>query len=269
METKLENKSYSHHSILLSELLTHKQFGANATYHWPFNKNDAAYVVRGAWTIKGTSSEEIIECVESSGDYVEDFLTPEGFKIDPKNIVDQIVYNNDNLIIKEWLAGTIITSAVLCLMEEQLNNWKRAYDRRKTFTETEYIKYTREAYYTPYNKSPVLFSSPIEWENLLDLCVNPYVGPILGEVLKDFSLVTDNNTSIKIISSLIKANPSGIYYDNYSFVKQGVINFLTLFNINKATMQQLAEDVFASKNFCVLIVFLTNYKLKKENDEKM
>jgi hypothetical protein len=265
----LENQSYRHHSLLLSELLNHKLFGLNARYYWPYRSNDAACVVSGAWDIRSTSSEEIIDCVEESGDYVEDFLTPEGFEINPKNIVDQIVYNPNNLIIKEWSAGTIITSAVLYLMKRQLNNWKYWYDKIESYTKEEYRKYTGKAYYTPYSKSPALFSSPIEWTNILYLCVNPYVGPILGEVLKDFSLVTDNDTSSQIISSLIEVKPYHSSYDDSSFLKEGVINFVTLFHIDKATTQQLAEDVFASRSFDVLIVFLTNYKLRKETDAKI
>lgn len=96
-----------------------------------------------------------------------------------------------------------------------------------------------------------------------------YVGPILGEILKEFSLVTDNDTSMQIISSLMEASPSRIYYDNHSFHKQDIINYLTLFNINKATSHQLAEDVFASGSFDVLVLFLKNYKSQKENDAKI
>lgn len=60
-----------------------------------------------------------------------------------------------------------------------------------------------------------------------------------------------------------------IYYDKSSFLKQEVINYLTLFDINKATSYQLAEDVFASGSFDVLILFLKNYKSQKENDAEI
>ena len=60
-----------------------------------------------------------------------------------------------------------------------------------------------------------------------------------------------------------------VYYDKSSFLKQEVINYLTLFDINEATSYQLAEDVFASGSFDVLILFLKNYKSQKENDAEI
>lgn len=140
------------------EIKTDKQFGLNTPYHWLFNSSDAGIVVTGARTIQSTSSDDIIDCVKNSGNYVEDYLSPEWFETDPTNLVDQIIYNRNNLVIKDWSAGIIVTSAVLCLLKKELDYWKCTYDRRETYIKAEFITYTKEAYYTEYTKSPVVFA---------------------------------------------------------------------------------------------------------------
>ena len=109
------------------------------------------------------SSDEIIKIIEGSGDYIADYLTPEGFETNLKNIVDQIVYNKNNLIIKDWLAGIIVTSTILYLIKEELYKWKICYDRWNTYNKAKFRAYTGKAYFTPYNKPPTVFSWPMNW----------------------------------------------------------------------------------------------------------
>ena len=64
------NKFQKQYSSLLSEMLNQKQYRLNATYHWPFNCNDAVCVVTGTRGMEGTTSNEIIEIIKRSGEWM-------------------------------------------------------------------------------------------------------------------------------------------------------------------------------------------------------
>ena len=107
-------------------------------------------------TLEGTSSEEVVKCVEDllDDDNFRSYqLAPDEFYSRSINLVDQIVYNRNNLIINSWSVGLIITSAVLCLMKSDLDRWKLAYDRREARN--------HGASYLEYEVSPVAFSWPV------------------------------------------------------------------------------------------------------------
>lgn len=256
----MKNKFYQHYRLLLSELKNSKQLGLSSTHYWPFREDDAQYLVQNALTLEGKSSEEVVNCVEDLLESDDNFrsyqLAPDEFYSRSNNLVDQIVYNRNNLIINSWSVGLIITSAVLCLMKSDLDRWKLAYDRREARN--------HEASYLEYEVSPVAFSWPISWKRLLELCLNPYVGPVLGSALKEFSFIKDKDTSIQIISCLLKTHTILTIPHNSSFFKQGLINFLSLFDIDEVIASELAEEIRASDNFDVLITFLKTYKLEKE-----
>lgn len=256
----MKNTFYKHYRLLLSELNNNKQFGLSSIYFWPFRQDDAQYLVQNALTFEGTSSEEVINCVEELLESDDNFgayqLAPDEFYSKSINLVDQIVYNRNNLIINSWSVGLIITSAVLCLIKSDLDRWKIAYDRREARN--------HEASYVEYDVSPVAFSWPISWKSLLELCLNPYIGPVLGSALKEFSFIKDKNTSIQVISCLLKVHPILIIPHNSSFFKQGLINFLSLFDIDEVIASELAEEISASDDFDVLLTFLKTYKLEKE-----
>jgi hypothetical protein len=92
-------------------------------------------LVRNALTLEGTSNDEVVKCVEDLLESDDNFgsyqLAPDEFYSRSINLVDQIVYNRNNLIINSWSVGLIITSAVLCLIKSDLDRWKIAYDRRE------------------------------------------------------------------------------------------------------------------------------------------
>ena len=49
-----------------------------------------------------------------------------------------------------------------------------------------------------------------------------------------------------------------------AILSPGLINFLSLFDIDEVIASELAEEIRASDNFDVLITFLKTYKLEKE-----
>ena len=86
----------------------------------------------------------------------------------------------------------------------------------------------------------------------------------MGSVLKELSFIKDKDTTIQIIYCLIKTHLILIIPHNFSFFKQALINFLSLFDIDEVITFELAEEIRASDNFNVLITFLKIYKLEKE-----
>lgn len=86
----------------------------------------------------------------------------------------------------------------------------------------------------------------------------------MGSVLKELSFIKDKDTNIQIIYCLIKTHLILIIPHNSSFFKQGLINFLSFFDIDEVITFELAEEIRASDNFDVLITFLKIYKLEKE-----
>jgi hypothetical protein len=103
----------------------------------------------------------------------------------------------------------------------------------------------------------------VEWSNLLKLSVNPFVGPTLSSALKELSSLKNIGINLRIISCLIDYKFLTIPYDK-SFLKEGLTNYLHLFNIDQLTILELATEVCISESFNPLIIFLKNYKLKME-----
>ena len=117
----MKNKFYHHYELLCSELKNSNHFGLSSIYSWPFREDDAQYLVQNALTLGGTNREEVVNCIEDLLEDDDDFgsyqLAPDKFYSRSTNIVDQIVYNRNNLVINSWSVGLIITLAVLYLMK--------------------------------------------------------------------------------------------------------------------------------------------------------
>lgn len=256
----MKNRYYKHYQLLLSELNNNKQFGLSSNYLWPFRKNDAQFILQNGFNLGGERSESVIQIVEGLLDD-DDFkcyeLAPDAFYSKSDNLVDEIVYNRSNLIINNWCIGLIITSAIFCLIKAYLALWKIGYDRREAGR--------HQASYVEFDVSPVIFSWPISWQTLFRLCLNPYIGPVLGSALKEFSFIKDKDTSLQVISCLLEQPIMLWTPENPSFVKEGVISFLSLFDIDKMIVSELAEEIRASSDCNVLLTFLKTYKLEKES----
>ena len=182
-------------------------------------------------------------------------LTSKELSPDSTNLVDQIVYNQDNLVIKSWSSGIIITSAIFHPVRLELSRWKKSYDRIKAEnTQSSDVRY---------DICPAAFLWPLAWNDVLQLSINPHVGPVLSSALKELSSIRKTAISLRIISCLINYNFFIIPYDP-SFLKEGLTNYLHLFNIDQVTILQLADKVCTSASFDPLITFLKNYKLKME-----
>jgi len=122
-------------------------------------------------------------------------LTCKELSPDSPNLVDQIVYNQDNLVIKSWSSGIIIASAIFHPVRLELSQWEKSYDRIKAEnTQSSNVRY--DIY-------PAAFLWPLTWNDILQLSINPYVGPVLSSALKELSSIRQTAISLRIISCLI------------------------------------------------------------------
>lgn len=116
----MKNKFYQHYRLLLYTLKNSKQLGLRSIHSCSFCKDAAQYLVQNALILEGTSSEEVVKCVDNllDGDNLKSYqLAPDKFYSRSTNIVDLIVSNRNNLVINSWSVGLIITLAVLYLMK--------------------------------------------------------------------------------------------------------------------------------------------------------
>lgn len=116
----MKNKFYQHSRLLLYALENSKQLSLRSIHSWSFCKDAAQYVVQNALILEGTSSEEVVKCVENllDGNNFRSYqLPPDEFYSRSTNLVHKIVYNRNNLVINSWSVGLIITLAVLDLMK--------------------------------------------------------------------------------------------------------------------------------------------------------
>lgn len=225
---------------------------------WPYSDEDACDLISYAFALTSSHSGEIIgwfeDVLEFDNDYRLYRLTPKERTPDSTNLVDQIVYNKDNLVINSWSSGIIATSAIFHLVRSELRRWQTSCDRIQT-SSSDYSG-------VEYTICPVAFSWPVAWSYLLKLSTNSFVGPELSLVLKDLFSIRNTGISLRIISCLVNTYVT-IPYDQ-SFLKQGLTNYLHLFNIDEAIIIELAAKVCTSESFDPLITFLKNYKLQIE-----
>jgi hypothetical protein len=251
------NDFKKHYDILIYEFENHPRFGLNSKYSWPYLVDDAFDLVSNAILLGSSTTWEIISYFEEMFQLDEDFRayrsTPEGLMLDSTNLVDQIFYDREDLIISSWSPGVIVTSAIFCLVRSKLHRWKTSYDRVKkesnNFSDREF------------DLCPVSFLWPISWNSLLKLSVDPYVGPTLSVALKEFYLIKDIGITLRIISCLI--NSSLIIPSDRSFLEQGLANYLHIFGIDQVTILVLTDKVCTLESFKPLIIFLTNFKLEE------
>ena len=250
----MKHKFEQQYNILIHGFEKHYRFGLTSKYMWPYSIDDAVDLISIAYQLNGFTSQEIISYVKEMVEVDEEEfcvyrLTPEGFRPKPTNLVDQVVYNERNLIIKHWSAGLIITSAIFYLVRSRLNIWKRCY--KAVFSNKEFNAGS--------GYCPAYFFSPVRWNYLLELSVNPYIGPELSLALKDISSVRNHDISLDIISTPINYNYLIMPKDK-SFLKEGLTNYLAIFHLDDIVIFKLAEKVYTSNSFDALTVFLTNYK---------
>jgi hypothetical protein len=250
----VNDKFEQQYNILIHGFEKHYRFGLTSKYMWPYSIDDAVDLVSIAYQLNRFTSQEIICYVKEMVEVDEEEfcvyrLTPEGFRPKPTNLVDQVVYNEDTLIIKHWSAGLIITSATFHLVRSGLGIWKRGYD----------AVFSIEQFNAEPGYCPACFFSPVCWGYLLQLSVNPYIGPELSLALKDISSVRNHDITLEITSILIKYNYLFMPKDK-SFLKEGLTNYLAIFHLDDIAIFKLAEKVYTSNSFDALTVFLTNYK---------
>jgi hypothetical protein len=133
--------------ILIFDFESHPSFGLNSKYQWPYLDSDACDLILSVFSLRSLNSRKIIDWVADILDRNDDFrryrLTPEELSPDPTNLFDEVVYNQDNLVVKNWCPGILITSAIFHLIRSQLYRWKRSYDIVKeessNFSDVEFV----------------------------------------------------------------------------------------------------------------------------------
>ena len=252
----MDNEFKQYYKILIYAFESHPSFGLSSKYLWPYSDDDACDLISHGFALTSSKSQEIIDWVEDTLEVNNNFrldrLTPKELTPDSTNLFDQVIYNKDNLIIKSWSSSIIVTSAIFYLVRSELHRWKTSCDRIQTSSGN----YSG----VEYTICPVAFSWPVKWSELLGLSTDPFVGPELSLALKDLFPIRHPGISVRIIYCLINSYIA-IPYDQ-SFLRQGLTNYLHIFDIDQVTILALTDKVGTSESFKPLIIFLTNYKLK-------
>jgi hypothetical protein len=114
------NQFKQHYDILISGFESHPYFGLDLKYSWPYSNNDAQDLILNTFALRSSSSKDILDWVEKVVEFDEDFrlfrLTSKEMSPNPTNLFDQVIYNKNNLVIKNWSSGIIITSAIFYLV---------------------------------------------------------------------------------------------------------------------------------------------------------
>lgn len=278
-ELLIDNELVGNVTNIVSDLESHPDFGLNGMFRWPYSIEDSRHLVLHYKRYFSLTGEELVNFIEDeTREQIKEGVTilEQGEEYANKcegdsmsyfkftSLQSAIIYNKKDVKINSWSGYYIITSAFFCLLLDNLSCYKTAYDKAKAKNPLEIVASVND---------PKCFYFPCTWPDIFRLCVSPGLGPVLTLALKKLpSLSKPSIISTIIISSInyhgLNMGIFRLYLGNdLSFFKSGVVNFLSILNIDEQIAFDLAEQAEKLNSLEPLEVFLKNYKL--ELDKKI
>lgn len=244
---------------LLVRIVGHKEFGVNGIHHWPYLTREARFIIEIHPNCKTT--DELIEILSSlicsEPDFIGDYyhIYESDLYEGDLSFFSDWEFNPDNLKIKNWSYGVIVCSALIHLMQEDLNSYLRKYAQDK------------------FASVHVAYFAALNWLYILQFFVNHKVGPILSPLLIELDLFERPEYIARVLFPLIYfINLSPNYFAVFNcgsrgehFIQKGLVNFLTLFKVSRSEAQEIAEQTVKSRSVIELVSFLKRYKLTLES----
>ena len=277
------NKFLENLSRIIDGFKTHPSFGSEGKFAWPYHYKDSVLIIRyyneqvyssTAQLINHFISEiaeidEIdVELLDIQSDdsplglRLDEFtINPVSNKSDPDsmNMVKEVVNNKENLKIRDWPIGNVITSAIFNVVISNVIFVRGIFDRRKLANPSEVFNA---------HQYPTCFDYSVAWSNIFKLCVSPFAGPVLVAALTELSFLRESDIPDTLLIPSIESYELYIP-PNKKYFKSGFLGFLFILNIDEQIALDLEEQVEKLNSIEPLKLFLDNLKLELSTKRKL
>lgn len=245
------------HSKLLSlQVEKHPMFGTDKKYQWPyqgFYEGSTAedIILLNAWQFNSCKDIEFIKVFIDDNFVAADCtISSVGLEENGLGLADALFFEQE-LKVKEWSYDIMICSIFLYALKCNLKKYRhlKRYDKSATLFS---------------DKAVTSICMPIPYRELLLLFISAQIGPRLGPLLNTLYLFNEPESIIYALDSLTSWSPVLSSYSNSNCREEGLVNFLTLLQVNVTTARKIAKRTIETDSLVYLLTFLDKYKLEKQ-----